>query len=252
MTLSEQEKALLAEALHRGGEGERTFPASRFRADHGDHLPLLDGLQERGLIQREHDKDIYWIPLATLALLDDEAAKRILATLPKLYTLLREAYEKDLDRPIPMDRIADELQMSRHELARLVAYLRDPGVITSTSDPMAPDGVIVPTEKVLEHQTFEDLLDWWIRVVYRPSKEAKKKHGNAVVNAAVREQILGAALAILAKYPDECRWGGRIAGGRIAKIMDRKAPIWWPNEGSPPLEASTIADQLNNYLKTLD
>lgn len=60
-------------------------------------------------------------------------------------------------------------------------------------------------------------------------------------NASIREEVLEAALAILAKYPDECRSkDGKVMAAKIGKLIEQKAPEIWPSKGQPPRESGTI------------
>ncbi|MEE8099044.1 MAG: hypothetical protein V3T13_03810, partial [Hyphomicrobium sp.] len=53
-----------------------------------------------------------------------------------------------------------------------------------------------------------------------PTSCEKKIHGNVEINAHKREQVLGAALCVLATWPDQCKRGGRINASAIARLID--------------------------------
>ncbi len=67
-----------------------------------------------------------------------------------------------------------------------------------------------------------------------------------------REQILGAAFALLAKYPDECRdKKGKLLASKIASLIEAKASLFWPDT-QPPLKVDSIADHLREWLKKVN
>ncbi|QBJ63535.1 hypothetical protein [Pseudoalteromonas sp. DL-6] len=77
-----------------------------------------------------------------------------------------------------------------------------------------------------------------------------KRPGRAEVYAKDREEVLGAALAVLAQYRNQCVTStGTIKGAKIAKLVIDKAPLFWPSTHEPPLENETIPKIINEWLK---
>lgn len=65
-----------------------------------------------------------------------------------------------------------------------------------------------------------------------------------------REEVLGAALSVLAQYRDQCVTStGTIKGAKIAKLVIDKATLFWPSTHEPPLESETIPKIINEWLK---
>lgn len=75
-----------------------------------------------------------------------------------------------------------------------------------------------------------------------PKGKAKggKPHKSSVNNALVREQIYVAALAVIKNYYSECLHGEKLSASKVAKIIDEKARLWWPDDVQPPLERASI------------
>ena len=75
----------------------------------------------------------------------------------------------------------------------------------------------------------------------------KKPHGNTENNARNRESVLMAAIAVKTKFPDQCGtyrdW---------AETIDAKAPLFWPETGSPPLKPETIERLLGESHKPIN
>ena len=77
-----------------------------------------------------------------------------------------------------------------------------------------------------------------------------KRPGRAEGYAKDREEVLGAALAVLAQYRDKCVTStGTIKGAKITKLVIDKAPLFWPSTHEPPLEPETIPKIINEWLK---
>jgi hypothetical protein len=105
------------------------------------------------------------------------------------------------------------------------------------------DSVLVLRTEVLENFT-QRMLD-----SEAGENTATKVHGNAERHAAKREQVVGAAFAVLAKWPEECRDAkGDPVASKIAGMIDAKADLFWP-KARPPLETDSIADHLREWIK---
>jgi len=64
--------------------------------------------------------------------------------------------------------------------------------------------------------------------------------------ADAREQVLGAALAAVASFPERC---GDAAG--IRRVIEDNAPLIWSDAGKPPLAAVEIEALLARWLRRL-
>lgn len=82
-----------------------------------------------------------------------------------------------------------------------------------------------------------------------PLTTPQKMHGNTERYAANREQVLGAALACLAQRPDRCRSkDGKVVAAKL-RLIDDKAPLFWPERREPPLKPAPIEDVIRGWLK---
>ncbi|MFZ5621440.1 MAG: hypothetical protein ACOY5W_10490 [Pseudomonadota bacterium] len=78
--------------------------------------------------------------------------------------------------------------------------------------------------------------------------EDKPVHGNALKNAEKRQQVLGAAIAALVRYPAQCKdRGEKPTGTQIAKVLEQQQTTLFP-DGTAPLGIRTMADLINEYL----
>jgi hypothetical protein len=78
----------------------------------------------------------------------------------------------------------------------------------------------------------------------------KKVHGNSERNARKREEDLGAALAVLAKWPENCQAGsGSIKATKIRELIESKGYLFWREDGDPPLKTSEIENLIREWLR---
>lgn len=80
----------------------------------------------------------------------------------------------------------------------------------------------------------------------------QKIHGNTEINAQKREQILGAALSVLAKWPEQCKNNtGVIEATKIRILIEEKALLFWKETGEPPLSTENIEREIRKWLRTV-
>lgn len=79
---------------------------------------------------------------------------------------------------------------------------------------------------------------------------AAKVHGNTEHNAKKREEVLGAALSVLSRWPDECKnRAGKIEATKIRELIEKKGYMFWRENGEPPLTTSEIEKLIRQWLK---
>lgn len=77
-----------------------------------------------------------------------------------------------------------------------------------------------------------------------------KPHGNTEINAQKREQILGAAMSVLANWPEQCRnSAGKFEATKIATRIDEKSLLYWPKTGEPPLSREKMEREISKWIK---
>lgn len=76
-----------------------------------------------------------------------------------------------------------------------------------------------------------------------------KSNGHKERHAQNREQVLGAAFAVLSKWPDQCKDSkGDLVASKVANLVEAKAHLFWP-DSVPPLTVDSIADHLRDWIK---
>ncbi|MGZ3790636.1 MAG: hypothetical protein ACXVLQ_19285 [Bacteriovorax sp.] len=77
------------------------------------------------------------------------------------------------------------------------------------------------------------------------------ENGHVERHAAKREQILGAAFAVLAMCPDQCSdKNGKPLASKIAKMIDVNAKLFW-EDNKPPLALETIEELIREWIKKI-
>lgn len=77
-----------------------------------------------------------------------------------------------------------------------------------------------------------------------------KVHGNTERHAANREQVLGAALSVLARWSDECKNGvGKIEATKIRALIESRGYKFWHEDGEPPMSTGEIEKLIRTWLK---
>ena len=121
-------------------------------------------------------------------------------------------------------------------------YLKTINVLEQEYDPTV--NLIFYPEEEEEFNEFSDFYD-----LSKPSTEEEKVHGNTINNAVLREQVLGAALALMI-----CDKGigrnksGKVMASKLREAVEQYAARFW-KAGAPPLAVTTIEDVFRSWIK---
>lgn len=76
-----------------------------------------------------------------------------------------------------------------------------------------------------------------------------KPHGNTERFAQNREQVLGAALSVLTRWPELCQnSSGKVEATKLANLIDEKALLFWPETGTPPLGRGKMEREISKWI----
>lgn len=102
--------------------------------------------------------------------------------------------------------------------------------------------LVVRTEALREFEQF-------ISDNQTEKKPSTKPHGNAERYSGYREQILGAALSVIAHWPEQCKNNsGKFEAAKIAKLVDAKSFLFWPKTGDPPLTLQKMERVISKWI----
>ena len=160
-----------------------------------------------------------------------------------------------------LQKIADKLVIEPNRVLLCTGYVWDlPALMFESSEEDFYASYIVPLEGVMVIESARDaalellagMQPGLFQSAGEQSFEVTKAHSNtknAERYGNGREQILGAALAVLASYPDRCKTRtGKIMGAKIAKIVFEKEPLFF-EEGEPPMNEESASRLINSWLK---
>lgn len=66
--------------------------------------------------------------------------------------------------------------------------------------------------------------------------------------AKAREEVLGAAVALLAKFPDAYARGSRINVAKLVRDIDDKAKLFWPDTLDMPISSDVAEDLISGWI----
>jgi hypothetical protein len=93
---------------------------------------------------------------------------------------------------------------------------------------------------------FERVLEFIVSVVPRP--DTAPDHESLMARANERERLLGAALALVTRFPQQCRNAdGAYDGKQLATVLMEKAVVWFPL-AAPEMSVEEIASLFESYL----
>ena len=165
---TEIESTLLAEILRRSTDFSKGLNAAKFRADHHQHLDVLNKLEVARFIEKKDDK--YYATWKTILGIEpiDASAQRLIYWCEHLFPIIRQAYIEFQSAPIDLNKLAKLGDLPRREVNIALSYMVNVPAIFggyTTSFYAVEDATITPSEGILRHKTFRDavleMLSWW-------------------------------------------------------------------------------------------
>jgi hypothetical protein len=109
------------------------------------------------------------------------------------------------------------------------------------------------TEEILvENVRLKEQINQMNQTIQTLSRQPihKKTHGNAERFARNREEVLGAALSVIVQWPKQCKnSSGKFEATKIAKLIDEKSLLYWPETGEPPLGREKMEREISKWIK---
>lgn len=229
-------------------------PVKPFRVKYIDDIDSIDILVNKQYLKHNYKDDTYRLHALALIFLPSDETTTLLCDIDAVLELLREQYRTHIERPVLLSDMCKTLGLDRLRVIECIQYLRDIQSIGVSLDLMAEDASITPLESLLTFSDFKSLIhqrfkDW--NPEYFKEK-SEKPHGNTEVYASKREEVLGAAIAVMSAFSEQCMGkNNKFVGSRIAKLIDEKSPIWWPDLDEPPMSHEVLTKTINKYLNSL-
>lgn len=156
--LSKEALPVLAQLLEACEASDGTVLAARFRADHPDHLDLLNQLVRYQYIQL--DRERYRVGVIALPQLDVPAAKQVLERAERLWAGLRNHYKHHLVAQATVEDLAKTCDMNIGAAQHTLRYMLDVpwfGGFSGGGD--KPLESIAASETVLKHTSFLSVIE---------------------------------------------------------------------------------------------
>lgn len=99
-------------------------------------------------------------------------------------------------------------------------------------------------------EAFDSLMGFILSTVKRPAAVQPEAAAVAPPAAAHHEAVLGAALALVANYPEQCVGEhGWVEAASIARLIEAKSALWF--DGGLPISVKEMTMLIDKWLKTL-
>ena len=252
--ITSRQSHILSEILEESLKSNPNLNPIQFRNKHSDYLNELDFIESREIAKINTSTSDYELTSIGLILCQSDKSTKLLESIDKICDTLRSLYKDSADQPINYSDFINNLDISEGLASQCLHYVTDIGVISITrgSDNKAIN--IIPRERLLRFTHFSEIptsyLPSWFPDWEPKKKQKDKPHGNTESNASKREEILGAALAVMAALPEDCKTStGSFRGSEIANLIDQKSFAIFDNEdGEPPLGKRQASELINKWL----
>ncbi len=96
----------------------------------------------------------------------------------------------------------------------------------------------------------EELQTWAKSLDTKPAGKENNSHHLGEHFAKKREECLGAAIAVIANYPEQSGFkNGKLCGAKITRLIEENAEVFWPDDGAPPLKTKQLEDLITHWIR---
>lgn len=244
---------ILADILDRTRGTLKGINVKRYRIDHASDLDRIDDLANSHLLELDEHDESFRVGYMGLFFINNTTSKALFRDIDHVLEYLREQYRQNLDHPVSLTAISEALELERSRVEECVFYVQSTFSISVTTNLQDPEAYAVPSESLLRFGEIADFLGERARSWFPDAfaTQTPKPHRNKERFASDREKVLGAAIAAITNWPEQCKRGESYNGKRIATVLDQKARLWWES-GLAPMEIDTMARLINKHLKLPD
>ena len=158
MEITDQEKSILLDLLHRCHEQKKWTNAERFMVDHEDEMDVINKLIEDGLINRVNGYSELQVTFAVFYLLNDPLLDEMLIVMNAIFYKFRGHYKHNLSEPYLISDLADDVGVGRDLVIECVLYLKDFFSVGGATDKSQPDAFYTATIRMLDYKEFSDVI----------------------------------------------------------------------------------------------
>ncbi len=161
MKLDQLSKSLLEKIFRATVANSKGINAIMFRAEHHEHLDLLDALESAGYLERRESK--YNLKLLTLLELLDSVGEveSLLYRCDHLFQVLRQYYIEHPGESIGLNDLTEISDMPRRDINIGLSYMIEAPIFGAwtTNFYESDDANITPSERILRYQNFREILE---------------------------------------------------------------------------------------------
>lgn len=249
--LNTRQREILQIILERSLHDPETTAIPKFRLEFLKDREIIDHFTHSQLIRKNDNQTRYTPSLVGMYLTNSDLSNQIFKDIDRICEVLRSHYKQQFDAPVLIDNIGSAVSLDKKYLVFCLEMLCDGASMGRTTDMMSDGAEIIPSEQLFDFKHYSDIPESYLPSWFPDKfKSETKKPGVTEANASKREEILGAAVAVIANFPDQCMWGEKISGKRVYELINDKSPLWW-DSGEPPLKDEAAIKLINKWLKTL-
>ena len=161
MKLDELPKTLLEKIFKASVASSKGLRARKFRAEHHEHLDLLDQLEQSGYIQKRDDN--YYLDLLSICELpeDSREVQSLFWNCEHFFGYLREYYRERPGSSIELNRLAEIADMPRRDVNIALSYMVQAPIFSqcTTKFYAKEDASVTPSEDILRYRSFRELVE---------------------------------------------------------------------------------------------
>jgi uncharacterized protein (TIGR02391 family) len=161
MKLDQLSKSLLEKIFRANLANPKGINAIKFRAEHHEHLNLLDALESTGYLERRENK--YNLKLITLLELLDcvGEVEGLLYMCDKLFQVLRQYYIEHPGESVSLNDLSKISGMPRKDINIGLSYMVEATIFGAYTGNFYEfeDANVTPSERVLRYQKFGEILE---------------------------------------------------------------------------------------------
>ncbi len=160
MKLDKLSKSLLEKIFRASVASPKGINAIKFRAEHNEHLDLLDALESAGYLERRENK--YNLKLLTLLELLDSVGEveGLLNGCDHIFKVLRQYYIEHPGESICLNDLSKITDMPRRDINIVLSYMIEAPIFGARTINLyeSEDANITPSERILRYQNFREIL----------------------------------------------------------------------------------------------
>ena len=163
--------------------------AKRYMVEHKENLAQIDEMVSRQVIRRDHVKDTFQLHSMGLLITESELSKSILSDMEVVFTILLESYDKNLDAPIIVSELVNDIELNTQRTLAALNYMVDLVVFGHSLPFPEIDSTIHPHEGILNVKSITSQLEAYAPIWFPIDKMSTQGIAQPVKNSGNAKSI---------------------------------------------------------------